>query len=89
MINIKNNLEEINKNLKNINLANKVTLVAVSKQQSIDKIIQAIKGTYQPVSQAIYPYISRQISIDRLKGMRKLRIVGGIVLLSNCTCRPL
>ena len=28
--------------LKNINLANKVTLVAVSKQQSIDKIIQAI-----------------------------------------------
>ena len=42
MINIKNNLEEINKNLKNINLANKVTLVAVSKQQSIDKILQAI-----------------------------------------------
>ena len=42
MINIKNNLEEINKNLKNINLANKVTLVAVSKQQSIDKIVQAI-----------------------------------------------
>ena len=39
MINIKNNLEEINKNLKNINLANKVTLVAVSKQQSIDKIV--------------------------------------------------
>ena len=42
MINIKNNLEEINKNLKNINLANKVTLVAVSKQQSIDKILQAV-----------------------------------------------
>ena len=42
MINIKNNLKEINKNLKNINLANKVTLVAVSKQQSIDKIVQAI-----------------------------------------------
>ena len=42
MTNIKNNLEEINKNLKSIDLANKVTLVAVSKQQSIDKIIQAI-----------------------------------------------
>ena len=42
MTNIKNNLEEINKNLKSIDLANKVTLVAVSKQQSVDKIIQAI-----------------------------------------------
>jgi pyridoxal phosphate enzyme (YggS family) len=42
MTNIKKNLEEINKNLKSIDLANKVTLVAVSKQQSIDKIIQAI-----------------------------------------------
>ena len=42
MTNIKNNLEEINKNLKSIDLANKVTLVAVSKQQSIDKILQAI-----------------------------------------------
>ena len=42
MTNIKNNLEEINKNLKSTDLANKVTLVAVSKKQSIDKILQAI-----------------------------------------------
>lgn len=42
MTNIKKNLEELNINLKNINLTNKVTLVAVSKQQSVDKILQAI-----------------------------------------------
>jgi pyridoxal phosphate enzyme (YggS family) len=42
MENIKKNLEEIYQNIENSSSANQVTLVAVSKQQSVDKILQAI-----------------------------------------------
>ena len=42
MENIKNNLEEIYQNIDNVASVNQVTLVAVSKQQSVDKILQAI-----------------------------------------------
>lgn len=42
MENIKKNLEEIYQNVDNVASVNQVTLVAVSKQQPVDKILQAI-----------------------------------------------
>ena len=53
----------------------------VGQFSAADKIIQAMKGVYLPISQAIYPYIGRQISIDRSKGLHKLTRVGSVVLL--------
>jgi hypothetical protein len=69
MTNIKNNLEEINKNLKSIDLANKVTLVAVSKQQSIDKIIQAIN-----FGQKIFGENYLQEAIEKIELLKKYRL---------------
>ena len=42
MENIKKNLEEIYQNIDDVTSVNQVMLVAVSKQQSIGKILQAI-----------------------------------------------
>jgi len=69
MTNIKNNLEEINKNLKSIDLANKVTLVAVSKQQSIDKIIQAIH-----VGQKIFGENYLQEAIKKIELLKEYKL---------------
>ncbi len=50
-----------------------------------DKIVQAVKGIYSPVSQAIYPLISKKIYHDEEAGVKFLRkvfyVVGGGMLL--------
>jgi PST family polysaccharide transporter len=50
-----------------------------------EKIIQAIKGLYSPVSQAIYPYIGKRISENKLSGLQTIKkvtkLVGGSMLV--------
>ena len=49
-----------------------------------DKIIQAVKGIYKPISQAIYPMISKKIHSDKqsgLKFIRKFTFFIGILML--------
>lgn len=45
-----------------------------------DKIVQAVKGLYQPVSQAIYPLIGKKIQEDEQAGMefvyKTIRVIG-------------
>ncbi|WP_161158658.1 oligosaccharide flippase family protein, partial [Vibrio eleionomae] len=40
---------------------------------SANKIIEAMKGLYQPISQAIYPLVSRKINNDILDGIKFIR----------------
>ena len=52
-----------------------------------DKIVQAVKGLYQPVSQAIYPVISKKIQEDRTAGLIFIKKItksvgGGMLLIS-------
>lgn len=44
-----------------------------------DKIIQALKGLMAPVSQTIYPYISKKINEEKEQGMRFIRKVVFVV----------
>jgi len=65
--------------------------VIVGYFAAADKIIQAFKGLLTPVSQAIYPYISRKVSHSKEEGLQTIRKVSkyiayftfavGIVLL--------
>jgi PST family polysaccharide transporter len=43
--------------------------IAVGYFAAADKIIQAVKGLYQPVSQAIYPLIGKKIHEDKQAGL--------------------
>jgi PST family polysaccharide transporter len=48
-----------------------------------DKIVQAIKGLYQPIATAIYPLISKKINDDRKAGLiliKKLTIYVGLYM---------
>ncbi|PJE71368.1 MAG: flippase, partial [Sulfurimonas sp. CG10_big_fil_rev_8_21_14_0_10_36_24] len=52
-----------------------------------DKIVQAIKGLYQPISQAIYPLIGKKIHEDKQAGLAFIKkttwIVGtGVLVIS-------
>jgi PST family polysaccharide transporter len=44
-----------------------------------DKIVQAVKGLYQPVSQAIYPLIGKKIHEDKQEGLEFIRKTTWIV----------
>ncbi len=44
-----------------------------------EKIVQAVKGIYTPISQAIYPLISKKIYEDRIAGLIFIRKVAWIV----------
>lgn len=42
-----------------------------------DKIVQAVKGAYMPISQAFFPLIARRIKLDPVGGMRFAAKIGG------------
>lgn len=46
---------------------------AVGYFAAADKIVQAIKGLYQPISQAMYPLVSKRISEHKASGVQFLR----------------
>jgi len=53
---------------------------AVGYFSAADKIIQAVKGIYAPVSQAIYPFISQKVHQNRRAGLmfiRKVAVIAG------------
>lgn len=47
--------------------------VIVAQFATVDKVVQAAKGLYAPVSQAIYPLISKKIHEDKLSGLNFIR----------------
>ncbi len=54
--------------------------VLVGYFSAADKIVQAVKGLFQPVSQAMYPLISKKIQEDRQSGLafvKKMRWLVG------------
>lgn len=56
-----------------------VNSMAVGYFSAADKIIQALKGLYTPVSQAIYPLIGKKMHENRLEGLAFVRKVMCIV----------
>ena len=54
-----------------------------------DKVIQAVKGLYQPVSQAIYPMIGKKLNVDKKLGLafiKKItRILGLLMFIISTT----
>ncbi len=49
---------------------------AVAIYTAADKIIQALKGIYQPISQALYPLCSKKFSENIFEGLKFIKIVG-------------
>jgi PST family polysaccharide transporter len=61
----------------------------VGQFSAVDKIIQAAKGLYQPVAQAIYPMMSKLFDEDKflaLKFLRKLAIIILLIMSSLSVC---
>ena len=48
-----------------------------------DKIIQAVKGLTGPISQAIYPYISKKVSCSEADGLRFIRLLAKYIAIST------
>ncbi len=46
-----------------------------------DKIIQAVKGLYAPISQAMYPYVSKKMHENKQSGMRFIEKSGMLICL--------
>jgi|TARA_R110001606_G_scaffold398228_2_gene576765 PST family polysaccharide transporter len=45
----------------------------VAQFATVDKVVQAAKGLYAPVSQAIYPLIGKKLHVDKLSGLNFIR----------------
>ncbi len=61
---------------------------AVGYFSAADKLVQAVKGLFQPVSQAMYPLVSQKMRHDRLAGLRLVRqmtwLLGSAMLVMGC-----
>lgn len=53
--------------------------VVVGYFSAADKIVQAVKGLFQPVSQAMYPLISKKIQEDRQSGLAFVKKMSWLV----------
>lgn len=53
--------------------------LAVAYFSSADKIVQACKGLYVPVSRAVYPLISKKIYEDKVSGLKFIQRVTWVV----------
>lgn len=53
-----------------------------------DKIVQAVKGLYQPIATAIYPLISKKMNDDKIAGLNFIKsitnYVGGYMTAISC-----
>jgi PST family polysaccharide transporter len=60
---------------------------AVGYFSAADKIVQAVKGLFQPVSQAMYPLISQKMTEDKQAGLTFVRkmtwLVGGAMFIMS------
>ncbi len=54
---------------------------AVGQFAAVDKIIQAAKGVYQPISQAIYPMIGRKFHEDKFSALKFIKKFTKITIL--------
>lgn len=52
----------------------------VGQFSAIEKIIQAAKGVYQPIAQAIYPLVGRKFKDNRIQGFVFMRKIGKIII---------
>ncbi|MFV9510452.1 flippase [Tepidibacillus sp. LV47] len=50
-----------------------------------EKIIKAVQGLYSPITQAIYPYISKKVHQSKIEGLiliRKITIILGLIMFT-------
>lgn len=60
----------------------------VGYYSAAEKIIQAVKGIYQPISQAVFPFLSRKIHLNRQKGVEFIKYYFSVIsaiMLSLCS----